>query len=329
MKIIIEKNKIPSFKIDKEVSALAKFLCCIIIVLHHYAQYAIISGKSSDICTFFLSSQCGYLAVSTFFFLSGYGLNISFSRNRLSFRTYISKRLAKVYLPAVVVTILWLIILDLLGVKSISLPHGNVCYPTLLVGIIQAFCFCFFDSILWFVKVIVALYVVFYFYKQFNLKQIKYEILVLFLLTVLTILSVCATIGAFAAVSVPAFFLGILIGDNSNIIDKKMSWLWGVISFVLSLTVVGELNTFMHGLMSFLTLLFLIYIFSYFKIENVGTPKIFGDLSYDIYLIHNKVKNLIIYYTDSLSFLSFVFCTTIVVLGYYYIKKIFHLNKFI
>lgn len=329
MKIIIEKNKIPSFKIDKEVSALVKFLSCIIIVLHHYAQYAIISGKSSDICTFFLSSQCGYLAVSTFFFLSGYGLNISFSRNRLSFRTYISKRLAKVYLPAVVVTILWLIILDLLGVKSISLPQGDVCYPILLVGIIKAFCFCFYDSILWFVKVIVALYVVFFFYKQLNLKQIKYEILVLFLLTVLTILSVWATIGAFAAVSVPSFFLGILISGNSCIVDKKLPWFWSVILFILSLAVVGELYVFLHGLMSIFTLLFLIYVFSYFKIEKVCIPKIFGDLSYDIYLIHNKVKNLIIYYTDGLSFLSFVFCTTIIVLGYYYIKKIFHLNKFI
>ncbi len=329
MKIIIEKNKIPSFKIDKEVSSLLKFLCCIIIALHHYAQYAIISGNSSDIFIFFLSSQCGYLAVSTFFFLSGYGLNISFSRNRLSFRTYISKRLAKVYLPAVIVTILWLIILDLLEVKSISLPQGNVCYPVLFVGLIKAFCFCFYDSILWFVKVIVALYVVFFFYKQFNLKQIKYKIIALLLLTVLTMLIVCVTIGAFAAVSIPAFFLGILIGDNSNIIDKKLPWFGGVILFILSLAVVGELNTFMHGLMSIFTLLFLIYIFSYFKIENVRTPKIFGNLSYDIYLIHNKVKNLIIYYTGGLSFLSFVFCTAIVVLGYFLLKKTFHLNKFI
>lgn len=325
----IKKNKIPSFKLDKEISVMLKFICCIIIALHHYAQYAIISGKSSNIFTFFLSSQCGYIAVSTFFFLSGYGLNISFNKNRLSFRDYICKRLAKVYLPAVIVTILWLIILDLLGIKSISLPQGNVCYPALLIGIIKAFCFCFYDSILWFVKVIVALYVVFFFYKQLELKQIKNEIIILLLLTVLTIWLVRTTIGAFAAVSVPAFFLGILISDNSNIIDIKLPWFLCLILLILSLAFVGELNVFIHGLMSIITLLFLIYIFSYFKVENVCSPKIFANLSYDIYLIHNKVKNLIVYYTDSLSFLSFVFCTAIVVFGYFYIKKILHLSKFI
>jgi peptidoglycan/LPS O-acetylase OafA/YrhL len=55
-----------------------------------------------------LSTQGGYLGVAVFFFLSGFGLMESDIKRHLTLFQFLKKRLSKIYLPAVLVTAIWL-----------------------------------------------------------------------------------------------------------------------------------------------------------------------------------------------------------------------------
>lgn len=87
--MIIRKKIISYFSADIGITAVLKFICCIIIVLHHYSQYIVSEIGNPNVITNILSSQGGYLAVSLFFFLSGYGLTVSFNKKSLTFFEYL------------------------------------------------------------------------------------------------------------------------------------------------------------------------------------------------------------------------------------------------
>ena len=97
-----------NFELDRGFTDLLKFFSCILIALHHYSQYAIGEESLYNSVYYLLAWQGGYIGVALFFFLSGYGLMKSERANPLSLKDFFTRRICRVYLPVVVVSLLWL-----------------------------------------------------------------------------------------------------------------------------------------------------------------------------------------------------------------------------
>ena len=100
--------------LDRALTDVVKMLSCVMIAIHHYANYAISTEYSDCIILRLFSTQGGYLGVALFFFLSGYGLMKSESKHHLGFNAFVVKRFGKVFLPVLLVTLFWLPIYVLL-----------------------------------------------------------------------------------------------------------------------------------------------------------------------------------------------------------------------
>ena len=94
-------------RISKSLSNYLKILCAVIVALHHYSLYVCAHDLSSSIFFKLLSAQGGFIGVAFFFMLSGYGLMESEKHRHLNFLPFLRKRFLRVYLPTLLVTLLW------------------------------------------------------------------------------------------------------------------------------------------------------------------------------------------------------------------------------
>ena len=113
-------------RIDKQLSSLVKFVAALTVALHHYSQYVCENDLSECIIYKLFSFQGGFLAVGVFFFLSGYGLMESEKKNHLSPSAFLKKRLFRVYLPVLLVTVLWLPIKSYIQGEPLLTGGGNL-----------------------------------------------------------------------------------------------------------------------------------------------------------------------------------------------------------
>ena len=81
--------------LTKQESIIAKGYLAIIVFLHHAILY---SSCLMDTIIFKIFSLGGFLAVSAFFFLSGYGLSVSSKRDRTYIDTMVKNRVFVIYL---------------------------------------------------------------------------------------------------------------------------------------------------------------------------------------------------------------------------------------
>lgn len=99
-----------SITFDRNVTDVLKFIACLMVALGHYYGYC--SVNDIHMCSLMrlriVSPQFGYLGVALFFLLSGYGLMMSDKKKHLEFGAFIRRRLSKTYLPAVLVSVIWL-----------------------------------------------------------------------------------------------------------------------------------------------------------------------------------------------------------------------------
>jgi len=114
------------FNLSKGTCYLLKIIAAMTIVVHHYAHYRFDYGYTSNFILKLFASQGGFLGVGLFFFLSGYGLMESEMNNHITFGKYLRRRILKVYLPVVLVTMLWLPVYY--NIYNVNLPMGGVFY---------------------------------------------------------------------------------------------------------------------------------------------------------------------------------------------------------
>lgn len=93
---------------------LIKFLCCILIFIHHFFL------KSP------LVALLGYIACSIFFFLSAYGVSKSLSKKKMSIYTFCEHRMLKIYKPLLLVNVLFISVTSLLCIGIYSIPIFDV-----------------------------------------------------------------------------------------------------------------------------------------------------------------------------------------------------------
>lgn len=111
---------------DRNLTDLMKFVACLMVAMSHYSGYALANGVSSNIIYKVIAATGGYLGVALFFFLSGYGLMMSDMKHHLGFVDFLKRRLSKTWLPAVLVSAIWL------GINMVIEANGGgvICCAT-------------------------------------------------------------------------------------------------------------------------------------------------------------------------------------------------------
>ena len=258
-----------------------KGLFAIFVVLVHFSQRMSNAGPMT------LFKNPGYLAVGGFFFLSGYGLYSSYLKSDKLFLKKTLIRIMQIYKPLILVTLFYLIFLNLFFRESYSIKDIVLYF----FNIKQI------DSITWYLLAMVYYYIIFYIaYRYFGGN--KREI-VLFLLSLLYFILAMLLKGkdiwwyntAFL------FFLGVIFkkkeGKIKNIFNKKE-----IIIFLMSLFLLAcHLLIFKDNIVS-QSIITIIFIFSFmvlnFKVKYNSKFFIYiGLISYEIYLIHMKIFNII------------------------------------
>lgn len=304
----IKKNSSGTIIIRKSFSDTIKLLACLLVAVSHYAQYMIVVGKSNIILDI-LASQGGYLGVAFFFFFSGYGLICSMSRQKTTFLEYFKKRISKVYIPAVFVSLIWVIILFYLPClqdEGLGITD-KICSKNIITSLLSVFILNFYDSILWFVGVIMVLYVLLFFYDLIKQKNNILAFLFLITSTICVTIAVYYFVAPFASISIFAFAIGVLVCDNgtSIYINRKRF-------FVASLAVLTALGggcylfpILVHGLINYMMLFFFVFLSMCYDIK-LKLPYICTSLSYDIYLTHKKILVVLFYIFQNNNVMVFI-----------------------
>jgi len=132
--------------LSKEVTGCVKGISIVVVILHHLA------GKISGPGHFFAFTRYGYLAVSIFFFLSGYSLMSSVIANPAYIDNFFRRRFTRVYFPVIAVNAITLVLYRF--IYGYNWSAAGILKNITGVELI--------DPVLWFVNAILILYVVFY-----------------------------------------------------------------------------------------------------------------------------------------------------------------------
>ena len=106
---IRESNAINKDYLSIKNGNVLRGLFAIVVVFHHLAQRM----ESGTIFQCF--KHVGYLAVSVFFFLSGYGLQKAFITSENYKKHFLSKRLSKIIIPYMIVVVIYWICYSIMG----------------------------------------------------------------------------------------------------------------------------------------------------------------------------------------------------------------------
>lgn len=243
-----------SNNLSKDWCNWAKLMAAFLVAVSHYSTVIVINNHWSDSAFLRFWCQGGYIGVAIFFFLSGYGLMESEKKHHLGVEDFLKKRLSKVYLPVLLVSVCWIPLYYLFVSKETDeLTFGSVIYDVL---------WDFKDCVLWFVKILILLYALFTCYCILRTKGYAVASNVLFIGGVFG-----ATLLAhhleYPFVSVPLFGLGVYgsIYKDKFVLQQPMS-----VVLVFAFMAVNALifilfrdNHFAHGVTNGICLLIMLY----------------------------------------------------------------------
>lgn len=253
-------------------------------MLMHYGGYAISRPELLSLPNYLIGGGISFIGpVSIFFFLSGYGLMKSESKRHLSTAAFIKHRFSKIYIPVILVTILWLPIF-----ATFVEPDY---FSTVTFGkLFRAVTIDFLDGALWFIQALLLLYLAFQIFAQVKRRNITVGFIVLFALTIGIQIITHRYIAPFASFSVMMFFLGI-VGAQLSTEDKNNANI-----MALMLILYGCIGYFIYDskilVCNCAVLILLNYFITYLpKVTSRMPlcPAILVALSFDIYITHYKL----------------------------------------
>lgn len=274
--------------LGKENSNILRGIFAIIVVIHHLAIQT-----NDGALLFHPFIRFGYLAVSVFFFISGYGLIYQYRTKTNYLNGFIVKRIPKVLIPYILMTMLYIVSKVILK-KGISikmiltmLRHGQ-----LIIN----------NS--WYIVAIIIFYI--FFYAAFRLSKEKYNQgnLMVFLL-VTGYIGVCKFLGfeSWWYNTSYSFVIGIVWCINEERIKnyiKKTYYLSTVLIvalFIISFAILYHnsnipsnwwVQTSLLVISSSLFVLLVINLAMKIKI-NCGIWTLLGNISFEIYMIHELI----------------------------------------
>lgn len=284
---IVNFTKSIDFSLSSATSNQLKGIFIIIVILHHISQRMEFAGL------LYIFHAFGSLVVGGFFFISGMGLTKSLKRNPKYLDGFLHKKIARIYLPFIMINILTTVTLYLYG--------AVFTYSTLVQYILSLKLI---DSTLWFVVTIMIFYLFFYisFKNNYNLKS-------LFFITLLIIIYILTARfldqGGWTYISSLCFPLGIyyvFFEEKLNSIISKHFVLTIIVSVILFLIAFVLLKTRAEVFISaFLSPIFFTIFVSIVFLKIQPQTLLFnfiGTISLEIYLLHMKVLTLFSYLTE-------------------------------
>lgn len=311
--LVLQKNYSCYVEFDRNVTDLVKFLSCLLIALHHYSQYVVSQNISHKIIYEMFSTQGGFLGVAIFFFLSGYGLMKSEQKCHLDFNSFFRKRYIKLYLPVVLSAIIW-----------IPICHFFVRDQIIGPSIIIDFFWGWGDGILWFVKCLLLLYLFFFLYAwtRGKFSTVWVRLLTIGILTLFSFV-IQYNIADFSSISIPLFYLGIVVADFKQIkLIFQKKWVIGsLVSVIFLIMFLFRHNMlFIHAVFNYLFIFLWIVFSSNYIFRLLNIPKCLGNLSYDVYLVHNKCLIFLRAYFSVVPLWIFVMSSIVISILFYKLR---------
>lgn len=234
--------------LDMDSTKSLKGICALMVVLSHISQR--IDGIP---LLDFAFRQIGFLSVGVFFFLSGYGLMYGYSNKDNYLDDFFTKRLSKVYLPFIIVNLIQILFNEIIYVNLLSLKHKILYISGVLL----------YDTTLWFVRVIIIMYAIFYIAFKF-FKNNEAIIIISLLNIVYLLITMIFGLDLMGSNQVFAFLLGVLFFKYKETIMKKINLLNIIFySFIFSIAIyiktISKINL-IRAIFSNLSIIFLIFI---------------------------------------------------------------------
>lgn len=271
--------------LSKSDSQSLKAISAIFIVLHHLSQRV---GINLITLPFI---EIGKYSVALFLFLSGYGVMSSYINNKNYLDVFLRKRILTIYTPFIISNIIFIIIYSIKG-KKFSLLE--VIEYTLGINLI--------DGVMWFIFSIIIFYIIFYI--AFKFTTIKRGIINLIIGTlVYLVLGIVLDLGttitnisfAFAGGSIVAIYKEKFFELLQKKYVQKNILLICILIITRIISILCE-NIFLREvILSISTLSYALLLVSLSKRFELNGKivKLLGGISFEIYLLHNKLITII------------------------------------
>ena len=274
-----------------------KFVCCILIFLHHFYL-----GNS-------IVAPLGYLACAIFFFLSVWGVSKSLDKNELGLWLFIKRRVAKVYVPLLlvnfislsvskIVTTSWTTVpvfsfyCDVIQIEGVYSSIGNLAY---LLDVLQT------DRVTWFVHVLALVYLFVWTTHKIDSKR-RYVIVVITTFIVVELILWRIKAAPWYMVDIVGVPLGLFIykyGDVLHLISFRRMFVVGNLFLLLGSLVLFSIHTeeyswgVLTGFVYSVACVMLVWLMDLRATFNSTMTGILGRMSYFVYLCHIKIASLI------------------------------------
>lgn len=279
--VILYNIKIFRFKecnenpLNLENSNAVKGIAAIAVVLHHISQRVANPGALE------IFNNVGYLAVSLFFFYSGYGLMRSYDTKENYLNKFWTNRIPKILIPFVLANILFIIVYP--GIFGVSYSIFDIFQYILGIKLI--------DGYKWYIIAMLIFYISFYLIFKYIDRN---KAIIGMFLSVTCYVLICKLIGKgiWWYNSVYPFFIGIIFGAYSEFIfdffrKRYFIIFLGVLVVFNQTHKAGELtgDVLMSVISSVFFVLTCVCILMKLEIGN-KVLNLLGSISYEIYLVH-------------------------------------------
>ncbi len=285
METIIHKNKTHNGSLSPSFTLLLKGLCCLLVGFHHYARIKVEQFGSINPLWMLLAHHGGNIGVGLFFFLSGYGLQESAYRKRLSVKEIVRYRFWKIYWPLLVVNVVFVILTT--SLKDIDLWDLFINFKSI-------------DLVLWFIEILFGCYIVFYYAQSIADNTLRNITLYGLGALLLIIVMILRPEHWWHYTNIPMFFIGVLYSQCKKTVGGIFRFrLW---HFSVSIVALGILSfvlwSVFHSWWSFfcisvISLLLVLLFVRYFDISPSFHSRM-GKISYEYYIVHNKLLAILL-----------------------------------
>lgn len=319
----VSKQLYPSVTVDsffsKSQTDWLRGIAIILIMYSHYYAVLNLNGKINGIL-YQLLSGTGMYGVALFLLMSGYATMISKMNKANYLDGYIPKRLLRLYVPFIIVFII-MAILRMVHGEGISLKN------ILLMPLMSLP-----DTVNWYLKVQLALYIVFYLTARI-IKKDKWVIITVFIICfIYMIIGLCTHIDAHWYESSYMFPLGMLMAKYKNSFYRFLSLHYPIkiiISLILAVLFYVPYYLFGGPIPEIIHILGITQFMVCLCVKMRGTSKIFaffGQCSLELYLSHGIYLGYIRRYFDLqenvLTYLLFMLSSVLFAYG---VKKLSNL----
>lgn len=283
---------------NREFTNIVKFICCVLIFLHHYFLGEI------------WVSTFGRMACAVFFFLSSYGIVNSLQKSSLSLLEFSKKRLIKVYTPLLFVNIVTIIItsivvgLGAIPVFNVFCDRISLHETTITETFLYAFNWHKMDSVTWFIDCLLICYLFLWGVEKVEARKKRILVaIVCYVLIVGTTFKI--TPPTWYVIDTSGLMCGLFVAEFEPVVERYLTKKKTVISLlsVFALTTVSDIvfqDLFLGRYLKMLTIMYsitacMLVCSASFKatIKCTKVATYLGGLSFFVYLVHIKISNLV------------------------------------